>query len=97
MKEFRRVPMKQLVRRLGVSEFECEAPWQDLEVDPEMVVLPLKQHAGNPAAPVLESGETVVKGQLIARVEDGKLGASVHASISGRLTVLDEAIRIEKG
>jgi Na+-translocating ferredoxin:NAD+ oxidoreductase RnfC subunit len=97
MKEFRRVPMKQLVRRLGVEQLECDAPWQDLEADPEVVVIPLKQHAGEPAAPVIEPGDRVTKGQLVARIEEGKLGANIHATIAGRVTAIDSAVRIEKG
>jgi Na+-translocating ferredoxin:NAD+ oxidoreductase RnfC subunit len=43
----------------------------------------MKQHAGEPAVPVVEAGKRVKKGQTVGRVADGKLGAHVHASIDG--------------
>ena len=34
---------------------------------------------------MVQEGKKVKKGQLIGRVEDGKLGANVHASIDGKV------------
>jgi len=53
---------------------------------PETVTIPLSQHIGAPAKPIVKIGDTVDKGQLIGAVEDG-LGCNVHASVSG--TVVD--------
>ena len=50
---------------------------------PAQLVMPLAQHAGDPAHPVVGIGERVLKGQLIAET-DGSLGAPVHASSSGK-------------
>ena len=55
---------------------------------PEQLVLPLTQHAGEPAQPVVGIGEPVLKGQLIA-VAVGSLGAPVHAPSSGRLAAIE--------
>lgn len=49
---------------------------------PEKVYIPLLQHIGAPAVPVVEAGQRVKKGQLIARAGQG-LSAPVFSSISG--------------
>ena len=55
---------------------------------PDRLVLPLTQHAGEPAQPVVSIGEQVLKGQLIAAAGDS-LGAPVHASSSGRVAAIE--------
>ena len=45
----------------------------------------MKQHAGEPAVPVVEAGKRVKKGQVVGRVAEGKMGANVHASIDGKV------------
>ena len=55
---------------------------------PEEIVLPLAQHAGLPAAPVVGVGEQVLRGQLIAGPE-GMISAAVHASTSGTVTAIE--------
>lgn len=47
----------------------------------ENMIIPLLQHIGKPAKPIVREGEEVKRGQLIA-VPDG-LGANIHSSVSG--------------
>ncbi len=55
---------------------------------PSQLVLPITQHVGDPAQPVVGIGERVLKGQLIAE-PDGTLGAPVHASSSGKVIAIE--------
>lgn len=55
---------------------------------PNRLILPLCQHSGNPAQPVVRVGERVLKGQLIASAE-GSLSAPVHASSSGTIASIE--------
>jgi len=55
---------------------------------PAQLILPITQHAGDPAQPIVDTGERVLKGQLIARCED-TLGAPVHASSSGKVIAIE--------
>ncbi|MGE5319578.1 MAG: electron transport complex subunit RsxC, partial [Hyphomicrobiaceae bacterium] len=55
---------------------------------PRKLVIPLRQHIGNPAKPVVEVGERVLKGQMIAAA-DGYISTAVHASSSGVVTAID--------
>jgi len=58
------------------------------------VRIPLKMHIGAPAAPVVETGNIVHKGQLIASA-GGRVSANVHASIQGKVAVRGDCIEIE--
>ncbi len=55
---------------------------------PAQLVLPLAQHSGEPAEPVVGIGDQVLKGQLVARA-DGILSAPVHASSSGKVVAIE--------
>jgi Na+-translocating ferredoxin:NAD+ oxidoreductase RnfC subunit len=95
MKEYRRVPLSQLRKRLQVEDYEREAPFDRAEWQPASVRIKLKQHAGQAAAPTVQQGKKVRKGQVVGRVEEGKLGANVHSSIDGKVrTVTADYIEI---
>ena len=53
------------------------------EFQPDVVTLPLNQQIGAPCQPVVREGDQVSEGQLVARCPEGKLGANLHASITG--------------
>ena len=55
---------------------------------PAQLVLPITQHVGDPAQPVVGIGERVLKGQRIAEA-DGVLSAPVHASSSGTVVAIE--------
>jgi electron transport complex protein RnfC len=55
---------------------------------PSQLVLPITQHVGDPAQPIIGIGERVLKGQLIAEMT-GSLGAPVHASSSGKVIAIE--------
>jgi electron transport complex protein RnfC len=52
---------------------------------PKKVVIPLSQHTGSPAEPVVTAGTMVKVGDLIAK-PSGHISAAVHASLSGKVT-----------
>jgi len=56
---------------------------------PRQLILPLQQHIGSAAKPVVKVGDTVHKGQLLAQA-DGYISASIHAPSSGTVTALEE-------
>ncbi len=95
MAEFRRVPMRRLIAKLGLGEFRNEGPLREHTFSPRKVNVLLKQHAGLPAVPVVKCGDRVREGDLLAVPQEGKLGARVHASIDGVVTVTSEAVLIE--
>lgn len=70
----------------GVHPYDGKELSKDVSVRkilPEKeVVLPLSQHIGAPAKPVVEAGQRVLKGELIAAA-DGFISANIHSSVSG--------------
>ncbi len=95
MKEYRRIPLAQLRKRLHVEEYERETPYEAVDLKPAVVRIKMKQHAGQAAAPVVSVGAKVKKGHVVGRVEEGKLGADVHASIGGKVrAVTADAVEI---
>jgi electron transport complex protein RnfC len=55
---------------------------------PDILVLPLRQSLGTPAQAIVQTGEKVLKGQLIARA-DGRVSAALHAPASGSIVAVD--------
>ena len=53
----------------------------------------LRQHVGGPCKPIVEVGQEVKKGELIA-VPEG-LGANIHSSVYGKVTAITDAVVIE--
>ena len=49
---------------------------------PKEVILPMNMHSGHDAEPVVNVGDHVYVGQLIAR-EEGRFSSPVHATVSG--------------
>lgn len=95
IKDGRRVPLSMLRKRLRVEEYEGEAPFDDRDFAPKSVRILLSQHMGKPAQALMQQGELVEKGVLIASVGSSELGANIHASVSGRVeTVSDSLIEI---
>ena len=85
MKEYRRIPLAQLRKRLQVEEYERETPYRQVEMKPAAVKIKLRQHAGQAAVPEVQEGKKVKKGQTVGRVDDAKMGPNVHASIDGKV------------
>jgi len=74
--------------RLDACKTESTArPIQDVPI-PAQLVIPIDQHAGDAAQPLVGIGEQVARGQLIAE-SHGPLGAPVHASSSGKVIAIE--------
>ncbi len=75
------------LRLPGHKEKSTTGPIQNVPI-PSQLILPITQHVGDPAQPVVGIGEHVLKGQLVAKPE-GALGAPVHASSSGTVVAIE--------
>lgn len=69
------------------NKISKQAAIQELPV-PETVSIPISQHLGVPANPVVKKGDTVKTGQLIAKGE-AFISANIHASVSGTVQKVD--------
>jgi Na+-translocating ferredoxin:NAD+ oxidoreductase RnfC subunit len=91
----RRVPTRRLKCKLGLDAFRDVGPLVDQIPQPKRVVLPLKQHAGEPARPVVDRGTRISAGQVVAAPSAGAQGAPIHASLSGIVKDTENAIVVE--
>jgi Na+-translocating ferredoxin:NAD+ oxidoreductase RnfC subunit len=86
-REYRLIPSKRLIAKIGLTAFDKPAPMTQVEFRPEYIEISLRQHIGAPAIPVVAVGEQVKAGQMIGKIPDNSLGAAAHASLAG--TVID--------
>lgn len=96
LRERTRIHTARLVHHLDLSRFDRgDVPFVEGRVRPKKVRIPLKQNTGAPAVPCVKVGQRVKKGQLIAEIPAGKLGANHHASIAGVVREVKDYILIE--
>ena len=55
---------------------------------PEKLVIPLSQHIGAPAIPCVEVGQSVLKGEVIAKAA-GAVSIPMHAPTSGTVSAIE--------
>ena len=58
---------------------------------PESVIIPLSQHIGTPSITVVNKGDSVKTGQIIATGK-GFVSANIHSSVSGKVNRIDFAL-----
>lgn len=58
---------------------------------PKTVSIPIAQHLGAPATPVVAKGDKVVVGQVIAK-SSGFVSANIHSSVSGTVSKIDNVM-----
>jgi Na+-translocating ferredoxin:NAD+ oxidoreductase RnfC subunit len=90
----RQTPTRRLMQRLGITHFVNRGPLQAAPLIPSAVRIPLLQHIGAPAQPIIADGATVSAGQCIAAPPADALGAPIHASISGLARIAADHIEI---
>jgi len=84
--------VKTFPRGIHPPEFKQGTAHKSLESlpPPEKVIIPLLQHFGNPAEPLVKKGESVDLGQKIGEGQ-GLFSASVHSSVSGKVKTIDHS------
>ena len=70
--------LKQLTAGAKIRRWPC----------PDEIVLPLSQHAGKPATPLVQPGDRVERGDKIAAA-DGWMSSPVHASAAGTVRSIE--------
>ncbi len=93
---YRKVPVAKVEGRLQIEGYKKRPLRHSREVPlPRRVELLLKQHAGAPSRPVVQTGDVVQEGDVVGEV-GGDVSARVHASIGGRVVFVDgERVVIE--
>ena len=92
----RHVPLKKLVVKLGIEEYDVPAHFVERKFSPDQIRLPLLQHLGTPAKPIVSIGQQVKMGEAVADIQGEKLGARIHTSIDCLVKSVDSEIVIER-
>jgi Na+-translocating ferredoxin:NAD+ oxidoreductase RnfC subunit len=96
MFEYRKVPVTKLKQRLGVAMFRDEGPLKQLNIHPNVVRVPLRQHSGTPARPAVKEGDRVKTYDIIGKASS-EISSTVHASIDGAVKkITEDEITIER-
>jgi len=93
---WRQISSERMAARVDVDRYEFETPSTVYSMTPKSVRIPLKQHIGTPAMETVKMGDVVRAGQVIGIMGEGELGANIHASISGRVLEISDAIVIAR-
>jgi Na+-translocating ferredoxin:NAD+ oxidoreductase RnfC subunit len=97
MLDGRRVPIKSLMRRMHIEQYDAPAHLETIDFQPKRVLVALKQNAGAANAPVVKAGERVCAGQRIGQTPEKALGAIIHAPFAGVVeSVTDEQIILNR-
>lgn len=72
------------------NKFSANAPIVTAEL-PKVAIIPLGQHIGAPASSLVQKGDEVKVGQLIAQ-SSGFVSANIHTSVSGKVLKVDSAM-----
>ena len=79
----------------GIHPEEKKAITENLEFEvmpvPKQVAIPLAQHAGKPARPLVKKGSEVKAGELIAE-QDGFVSSNIHSSVSGKVLKITSGV-----
>ena len=85
MAEYQQAPSGRVAAKVDVLRYEFDTPETSVKLTTQVASIPLKQHIGVPAVPCVAAGDRVRRGDTIARMPEGALGADIHASIVGRV------------
>jgi Na+-translocating ferredoxin:NAD+ oxidoreductase RnfC subunit len=88
MRDGRHVPIKTLMKKMHVEQYDSPAPLRAGIVETRTLVLPLKQSAGGPTIPLVKAGDNVKAGQPVSEPAPNALGAIIHAPFAARVAAV---------
>ena len=88
-RDYKKLPVHRLAARLGLLPYDVAAPFEEREFTVKKVKIPMSQHIGAPAEPIVQKGDRVEKGQKIARAREG-ISVAIHSSMTGIVEKVNE-------
>lgn len=90
-RDYRMLRVERFCRRIGVAPFDRVAEYRPVTLpSPLTLTLPLRQHVGAPATPLVSVGDAVAAGQCIAAA-NGTVSAALHSPVTGTVTAVGAA------
>ena len=90
MRDGRRVPIKTLMKKLHIQDYDHPAHLEKVDFAPKRAVLALKQNAGAPNLPMVKAGDRVAAGQQVGRIPEKTLGAVIHAPFASTVDAVTD-------
>lgn len=91
-----KVVASRLTSRIGLSQYNHKAQWDEITLVPSIVTISTRQHIGKKAKVLVQAGDQVEVGSLIAQMDEEGISANIHASVTGKvLCVQEDQIIIE--
>jgi len=90
----RRTPSRMLLRKLAIGEYDHPALLESRPLNPQRLVLPLKQGAGVPNIPRVGAGDRVTAGQPLGDIPAGQLGSIIHAPVAALVASVTDSITL---
>ncbi len=75
---------------LSENKFSAGNPIERIDL-PKQVTIPIAQHIGAPAEPIVDKGDSIKTGQLIAK-SSGFVSTNIHSSVSGKVAKIDKVL-----
>ncbi len=72
------------------NKLSAQSAIQELPI-PQIATIPIAQHIGAPAKPIVKKGDVVKVGQVIAQ-SSGFVSANIHSSVSGTVFKVDDVM-----
>lgn len=91
----RKVPVKRLINRMGLSKYDKHLPFNEIEIKPEKLILSLTQHIGEASIPIVRPGDKIIAGDMIAVIPENSIGSNIHSPFSGTVKEVSHRIIIE--
>lgn len=87
-REYRKVPSKRLIMHLNLSRYDKPVKFFEESINALKVKIPMSQHIGAPAVPMVITGQLVKENQLIGKALKGSLSANIHSSLTGKVVAV---------
>lgn len=82
-REGRKIPASRLIGRLGLMDYDMHLPFIEINYKPKVINIPLRQHIGAASQPVVQPGDGIKAGGLLAKLTEKGLGANIHCPLEG--------------
>ncbi|MBM4372277.1 MAG: 4Fe-4S dicluster domain-containing protein [Deltaproteobacteria bacterium] len=94
--EHTKIPKTRSLARAGLLGYSRHLHEEEVRARVRRVRLLTGQHIGAPAVPVVQAGQRINEGDLVAAAREGALSTNLHASISGTVVAVSpDTIGIE--
>ncbi len=90
LRDLRMIPLSRLRSRLGLDPYNMSAPMSDKTIKTKRLQIALSQHIGAPAVALVQKGDLVEAGQMIAAPAENALSVAIHAPLGGKITEVNK-------